>query len=87
MVGQIGLNKDMTNAAAAQTISTGQRVTLIAAPGYPTQSFGTVAEVVGRTLTVEWDTSCTESYTLRRNGKWALKGSGQWAMYLRAIAR
>lgn len=75
----------MTNEAPA----TGTTAQVIAAPGYPCEQYVTVTEVNGRTLTATYPTidgQSAETFTLRRNGKWARKGSGQWANYLRFAA-
>lgn len=76
--------KPMTDAATSPAIGT--RATVIAAPGYPTEVVVEVAAVKGRTITASHLTSegvATEDFTLRRNGKYARKGGGQWEDYLR----
>lgn len=67
-------------------VAAGDRAEVIAAPGYPTEYVVEVTEVAGRTLTaksVHYPDNSVETFTLRRNGKWAQKGRGQWQMYLR----
>lgn len=67
-------------------VTAGQRALLIAAPGYSTETLVEVQFVEGRTLVAQdanHPNVPAETYTLRRNGKWAQKGKGQWAMYLR----
>lgn len=74
----------MNSEATAPTTAT--RAQVIAAPGYPTEQHVEIVTVQGRTLTAATLTAqgvLTETFTLRGNGKWALKGAGQWANYLR----
>lgn len=65
----------------------GDHAELIAAPGHRTEHAVQVLTVDGRTITARpaFGSGSDETYTLRRNGKWARKGSGQWAMFLRPI--
>lgn len=70
---------------AADTFTEGQTVTVIAAPGYPTDAILTVIATAPRQITTAGLGFGVELYTLRRNGKYALKGCGQWQSYLRAV--
>ena len=68
------------------TFTAGQTVTVIAAPGYPTDTRITVLVVEPRKVTTVGLGEGVEVFTLRRNGKFALKGGGQWTNYLREVA-
>lgn len=70
------------------TFTEGQRVTLIAAPGYPTEAIYTVVGAAPQVVTAtrtDHGGAPVEVFTLRRNGKFALAGERQWSMYLRAV--
>lgn len=75
---------------ATQTPALGSTAVVIAAPGYPTEATVIVSTVAGHAVTASMVTAsglhAMETYTLRRNGKYALKGGGQWANYLRFAA-
>ena len=67
----------------------GQVVTLIAGPGYPTESRYTVVGATERVVTAirtDMDGGPVEVFTRRKNGKYALQGGPQWANYLRKVA-
>ena len=73
----------------ADILAPGDLARLIAGPGYPTDRAMTVLSVDGRTLVAKdtyHDTLAPEVYTLRKNGKWAAKGGGQWSNYLRPLS-
>lgn len=57
--------------------------TVIAAPGYPTELAVTILSTEPRSILAVSLGGGVEEYTLRRNGKYALKGGGQWENYLR----
>jgi hypothetical protein len=63
----------------------GTTAQVLAAPGYPTDLVVTVQSVEGRSL-IASSPAGLEEFTLRRNGKWAAKGGGQWQNYLRDVA-
>lgn len=66
-----------TTAPAANTAR------VIAAPGFPTDLVVVVNAAGGRSIQAVSPSGAVEEYTLRRNGKYALKSGGQWSNYLR----
>ena len=72
---------------AADTFTEDQAVTVMAAPGYPTGLQLIVIAVGPRMIAaVREHGEPVEYFTLRRNGRFARKGAGQWSGYLRAVA-
>lgn len=68
----------------------GQVVTVICAPGYPTRMAITILSATPRVVIAKpthYDHLPAETYTLRKNGRYARKGGGQWRDYLQAMAR
>lgn len=68
--------------ADVDTLAPGSQARVIAGPGYPTDLVVTILAVEGRTA-IAAAAHGVETFTLRKNGKWATKGGGQWQNYLR----
>ena len=77
----------MTNQTITTAVHLGDVAQVLAAPGYPTDTHVIVWGIDGRAVTMIDANGAQETFTLRRNGKYAAKGSSQWTNYLRFLPR